>query len=362
MRSSRPLVRAPSALTITPAWGITAAPARPGPYGRPGPWAGEAEELERAYGPDRVLHVSLEEFARTLATRAENVERFREGGVRSRGIPRRLARARRAGELDRFAAAFRSFRAFDRPNVLHVFATFRPDPAFAREFPEAVQTGPLWGNAPPVRRRRRPARGRPWVWYASPASAEAIAPEVVEGLARAGAPTLLVRSPRAWGTALGAGRTVRFEQDPLPAAVWRRAFARAAVRIVTGSRSLLDALEVGGPFLYFNGVLGTGPARRRHRPEKIRSFLALARSAGWPADLVRDLSDFSRGRRVVEVVARAARSEGGWRRFPPAPSPAGFRPPFDDAACLVVEVARSLGARTATAPEVVARFRARAHR
>jgi hypothetical protein len=352
--------RAPCALTVAPAWGITAAPPREGPLGRPGPWAEEAVEIERAYGSERTAHVSLEEFARTLTPLEESVERLREGGVRSREIPARLAEARARGEVAAYRRAFRSFRAFDRPNVLGVFATFRYDRPFAREFPEAVQTGPLWpgrANSPP------PARGRrEWVWYASPASAETIAPDVVAGLRSVDPPPpLLVRALRPW-TAVRSGSRLTVRTEPLDAVAWQRAFCRASLRIVTGSRSLLEALEIGGPFLYFNGVLGTGAARRRHRPEKIVELLGLAREARWPSDLLADLADFSRGRRVAQVVARAAHGEGSWKRFPPPPPPSGFAPGFEDAAKVLVWFARSLASTAGPASELVARFRRFSHR
>lgn len=348
-----------AALTVTPAWGVSAAPAGPPPLGRPGPWAEEAADIERAHGAGRTLHVSLEEFARTLSLAEEHRERFREGGVRRRSIAARVAEADRAGEAAVFAEAYRRFRAFDRPSVLHLFATFRRRPGFSREFPAAVQTGPLGSGR---RRRRssasRPARRREWVWYASPASAEEIAPDVAAALAAARPPVrLFVRTPRPWRRVrLGAGASVR--TTPVDAVRWRRRFDRAEVRLVTGSRSLLEALEAGGPFLYFNGVLGRGAARRRHRPEKIAALLALARAARWPADVRRDLADFARGRRVRSVVARVAGRAGGWG-LPRRPlAPTGFVPPFDEAGAVLAAAARAMAAPGADARRVVAQLRA----
>jgi hypothetical protein len=343
---------------VAPAWGVTAAPGRPGPLGRSGPWAEEAAAVERAYGPERTVHVSLEEFARTLGARDETRERFREGGVRRRALAARLAQAEVRGETSAFREAYRRFRALDRPNVLSVFASFRYDRRFALELPEAVQTGPLW---PGGRRGAPPARGDgPWVWYASPASSAAIAPALLAGLGAAWRSTgLIVRSPRPWALPPAAG--IRVRSEPIPAADWRRVFRRASVRIVTGSRSLLEALEVGGPFLYFNGVLGTGAARRRHRPEKIAGFLRVARDAGWPNDLLRDLADFARGRRVAPIVARAADRAGGWGRFPTPPEPVGFAPGFEDAGRFLVAVATELAERTTPADALVERARRRSH-
>lgn len=351
--------RAARALTVAPAWGITAATPRAGPLGRPGPWTEETAEIEQAYGSERTAHVSLEEFARTLTPDEETAERFREGGVRSRAIRGRLAAARLRGEVTAFREAFRTFRAFDRPNVLGVFATFRYDRSFAKEFPEAVQTGPLWPCHGPSASVTQDAP--PWVWYASPASAETIAPAVLAGLRRVDpSPPLIVRTPRPWTTvAPGAGLTIRTR--PWTPAVWRRAFRRAPLRIVTGSRSLLEALEAGGPFLYFNGVLGAGSQRRRHRPEKIVAFLALAREADWPPHLLADLADFSRGRRVADVAARAARGTGAWRRFPSVPSPSSFATGFEDAGKVLVRFARALARTRVPASELVARFRRASH-
>lgn len=344
---------------MTPAWGVSAAPSRPGAYGRGGPWEREVAEIEAAYGTERVLHVSLEEFARTLTNTQENLERLREGGVPARALGSRLRDAQSSGEVERFRSAFRRFRAFDRPNVLHLFASFQPDAAFAREFPEAVQTGPLWPER--FRRPRRPAtRGtRPeWVWYASPASAERIAPAVAAGLAAADPTAFLwIQTPRPWTLRLPPDR-VEVVSTPIPPAEWAARFARARVRIVTGSRTLLEAMELGGPFLYFNGTLGRGTRTRRHRPEKIAALLDLAARSGVGTAWRTDLADFARGRRVREIVERAASGTGGWSEFPrrwPVPS---FGTPFEDPGTLLVRVARAMvrpGARTS---EIVRRVRA----
>jgi hypothetical protein len=346
-----------AALTVAAAWGVSAAPSRSEAFGRGGPWEVEANDIETAYGAGSTLHVSLEEFARTFSPAAENRERLREGGVPSRELGRRLAASRRAGDVDTFRAAFVRYRAFDRPNVLHLFAAFRPDPAFSRAFPAAVQTGPLW----PGRFRRRSAHGRSrareWVWYASPASAERIAREVADGLGRARPPVrLFVRSPRPWRTTLPAGFG-EVGVGTVPPAAWARRFAAAELRIVTGSRTLLEAIEVGGPFLYFNGVLGVGRRQRRHRPEKADALLEVLRTARVPRSLRRDLADFARGRRVAEVVRNAAGRRDGWANFPGHLRASGFRPPYDDAGRLLVAVARDLARTPTGAAEVVARAR-----
>ncbi len=357
-RRARVVRRAPAALTVSPSWGVSAAPSRPEPFGRGGAWEDEARAVEAAYGAASTLHVSLEEFARTLPSTREDRERLREGGVRASELRAALRRSRRVGELRRLREGFRRHRAFDRPNVVHLFATFRRDPAFSREFPEAVQTGPLWSGLASRRVVARPrGRSRQWVWYASPASAETIAPEVVAGLAAARPRVrLYVRIPRPWTVAVPRGE-VEVDSVPLDSGRWRRRFASAELRIVTGSRTLLEAMELGGPFLYFNGVLGRGSRRRRHRPEKLAAWLGLARAAGVDRALLRDVADFARGRRVRAVVARAAARRDGWARFPGRLAPVGFRPPYDDAGRLVVAIARALGASPRDAPGVVARVR-----
>jgi hypothetical protein len=350
--------RAPAAVTLSPAWGVSAAPSRAEPFGRGGPWEREARAVEEAYGPGSTLHISLEEFARTLPSTAENRERLREGGVLRRALSARLALSERAGELDQFRTAFRVHRAFDRPNVLHLFATFRADPRFAREYPAAVQTGPLWPrHLRPAARRTVPGN-REWVWYASPPSAEVIAHEVVAGLAEATPPVrLYVRTDRRWRTEFPADH-VELEVGPVSPRAWRRRFDRADLRIVTGSRTLLEAMEHGGPFLYFNGVLGVGPRRRRHRPEKLRAWVDLARAHDVAPGLLRDMADFARGRRVRAVVRNAARRLDGWADFPGPLTPLGFRAPYDDAGRLIVAVTRALSAAPNAAATIVARARA----
>jgi len=352
--------RSRAALTVSPSWGVSAGPSRPGRFGRGGPWEVESRNVEGAYGPERTLHVSLEEFARTLPARAETRERLREGGVPARAIAPRLKLAEAAKEVDAFRAAFRSFRGFDRPNVLHLFATFRPDSRFAREFPEAVQTGPLSsgrGTGPSTPGPGEPAGRREWVWYASPASAERIAPEVLAGLAGIRPRVnLYVRSPREWPSVRGRAG-LRIMTKPVSPATWRSRFRRAELRIVTGSRTLLEAMEVGGPFLYFNGVLGSGAHRRLHRPEKLHAWLALAHQAGVSRTLRTDLADFARGRRVAEVVRRAARREDGWARFPRELAPLALPPDRRDAGAVVVAVARELSQPNARANAIVSRWR-----
>lgn len=353
--------RARRALTITPSFGLSAAADTLGPLGRGGPWQREAVAVERAYGRPRTVHVSLEEFARTWPSRREARERYREGGRSAREI---RALAQRPGfdrEVHRWHDAYRRFRAFDRPDVVHLFGSFYPQSSFSQEFPEAVPCGPLWPHRYDRRSGLSTPRDPTWVWYASPASAERLLPAVLEGLAPVpSAPFLWIRSPRPWQRAPPRGRG-RLQVTVASRARWRARFASAALRIVTGSRTLLEAIELGAPFLYFNGVLGEGPHRRRHRPDKIEALLRAADDRKVAPDLVRDLRDFSRGRRVGSAVYRAASREGGWARFPRGRWVNGFRPPYDDLGRLVVRMARVL-AEGIDGPELVRAVRSREFR
>ncbi len=345
------------ALTLSAGWGTAAAPARDEPFGRAGPWAKECGQIEDFYGADRTVHVSFEEFARTLTSRKQTAERWREGGLTTATIRRRL-REQGPAEIAQFDRAYRKFRAFERSNVLHLYTTFRYDATFARTFPESVQTGPLW---PRIAWPSRALTGsRPtWVWYASPSTSTRLIPALNAGLSTAvPVPKLVIRTPWPIGR-VAPQRNVTVLLGPMRPERWRRQFASAQVRIVTGSRTLLEGLELGGPFLYFNGLLGSGPAARRHRPEKIASLLRLWASQGVSRALRRDLSDFARGRRVSDVARRAASGRGPWKRFPRRVRPIGFRPPYDDAGALLIEVARQLRRDPGAAAALVSRVRAR---
>jgi hypothetical protein len=167
---------------------------------------------------------------------------------------------------------------------------------------------------------------------------------------------LCVRTDRPWSVSLPDDR-VEVVRGPLDPLAWRARFAAADLRIVTGSRTLLEAVEVGGPFLYFNGVLGEGSGRRRHRPEKIATLLRVARTNDVDPGLRRDLADFAGGRRIRSVVRNAANRAGGWAQFPGNLGPVGFLPPYDDAGHLIVAVARALSRAPTDAIAIVERTR-----
>jgi hypothetical protein len=353
--------RASHALTVTPWWGVSASPDFE-PAARPGPWSIETGDVERAYGRSRVVHLSLEEFARTLASRAQTLERWREGGISRRRMAIQLRRRSTVGEIRAFHDAYRRWRAFDRPNVLHLFTGFRRSPGFAREFPEAIQVGPLWPErGAPIRRGTGPPR---WTWYASPSTSDRLAAEIAAGLPRpapGSAPIEIeVRGPRRFELPLGPGVRWRW-RGPMAFAEWQRRFHRADLRLVTGSRTLLEAIVDGGPFLYFNGVLNRGARTRRHRPEKIVELLAVWRGHGVSKALRNDLADFSRLRNVAAIAARARQDPAWAGRFPARSASVSFGPGREDAGRLIEDWARAWAESRAPAEEFVGELRTRAH-
>ena len=356
-------------MTIISSFGVTARPSLPGPLGRAGPWAPAVAEIEALYGPDQVVHLSLEEFGRNLPAAQAEAERWREGGRSLREI-RRLRASRRWGpSVARMRRLYRRYRALDVPNLLHLIPTFRGSRAFRRDYPEMLECGPL--AAPPPPGPRAPGRPTPrgrrtsadWIWYASPATAPQLIPGLLEGTRRAGRPLVLhwrsSRSP----PEVDAGGGLRVVIEPRrPRPSWERRFRAAELRIVTGSRSLLEALEIGGPFLYFNGAGGTGAARHPHRPEKLRGLLDAWRRAGVSATLRGDLSDFARVRRVPEIVERALVDPRWSAAFPQRPPPVSFRPPFDRTVTLLGTLAREWAGSSEGAPEFVRRWRVAGNR
>ncbi|MGI0131481.1 MAG: hypothetical protein ACREDK_00045 [Thermoplasmata archaeon] len=346
VRVDRPARSSPWAVTVSPSWGVTSAPERRGPLGRAGTWATESGLVESAYGRDRTLHLSLEEFARTLTSRQQTFERYREGGVATRVVRRRLARGELDAEVARFHHDYVRFRGYGVSNVLHLHASFLPSRAFAREFPNAVQVGPI--VYPRAVRAAGPARPpsptRPGAWVArvSASSASRLLAAIAAALDRDAPRTRLV--VRGGGPPpTGANGHPRWETiGRSPPAMWRRRFVRAEVRIVTGSRTLLEALDLGGPFLYFNGAMGTGRRTRRHRPEKLDRLLAAWARLRVDRALRRDLSDVARLRRVSEVVHRAVGDPGWARSFPRGIPSLGYPPPFDRGEELLAEVVRAL--------------------
>lgn len=348
-RVERPDPRHPRALTLSAWWGVSAAPDEARAFGRGGPWSEERAAIERAYAPGSVLHVSFEEFARTLTSREQCIERLREGGIPLRDIRRRSTTPEFAREVREFHDAFVRFRAFGRRDVLHLYPTFRPARAFQREFPAAVQTAPFWPERVKVPRSRR----GPWVWYASPASSTRLAADLARHWPPRGpTTTIAVRAPSPFP--LPPARGLRWARlTPEDGRSWRRRLAAAPMRVVTGSRTLLEALVDGGPFLYYNGTTGAGRSARRHRPEKVDALLDAWARLGLAGPLLHDLAEFSRGRAVGRIAGRA-RDDRRWRAaFPHVLPVTGFRPPYDDAERLLVGVARALATGHFPVPALV---------
>lgn len=278
-----------------------------------------------------------------------------------REISRRLVGSAAAQEVRVFHEAYRTWRAFDRPNVLHLFPGFRPSAAFAREFPEAVQTGPLW---PESSRRARPGPlDRRWLWYASPSTSGRLAAELAKavpapepGSARL---EIEVRGPRSFRLPPGPG--VRWRRvGPTSRSRWSHRFDTAGLRLATGSRTLLEAIAAGGPFLYYNGALNQGSRTRRHRPEKIEALLEVWRRHRVSPVLRRDLSDFSRLRRVAPIVRKALRDPGWSARFPPPSAAVDYPPKLADAGWLIDEWTIEWAGSTDPSSSVVRRWRAAA--
>jgi hypothetical protein len=353
---------APRAVTIASQFGITAADGRDEPLGRAGPWALERAEIDRVYGPDRVLHVSLEEFARARPARELAEERWRESGRSARELRRRRRSPEARRERSEFVALYRKFRALDRPDLLALFPTFRRSAAFAREFPEAVQTGPLWPERAADPRSLRDQRMAHVLWYASPSTSDRLAPRLLRGLERTGRPvSLLIASPRRMELPAVPGVRARFLGRVSPRA-WRGAWSRAHLVIATGTRTLLEAIQSGRPFLYFNGVLGRGRSARRHRPEKIDGWRSIVGAVEEEGVSAHDLADFARLRRVEEIVAKAIVSRGPRRPPIAAAIGRGFPEPFGDGLRLIHHVVERFAAGPDGASELVRAVRAESRR
>ena len=350
-----PIDPAAHAVTVSPQWGVSAGPGSPGPLGRPGMWYPRVREIESSYGSERVLHISLEEFARTLTSREQCIERLREGGVPLRTIRRRLASRAGRAEVSRFHREYRRFRAFGAPNVLHLFPTFQPRPAFAREFPEAVQIGPISPWHGDHRRSGRGASSSSWLWYASPGSSPRLLPVLLRALALHDPDVRLVIRGSSVGAPVPGDRWGIL--SPLDERRWRTTFRDADLRIVTGSRSLIEAVARRAPFLYFNGVVGIGRSRRAHRPDKLRALLRMGRAAGISFAVRRDLADFARIRSVRGVVGRAL-GDPGWRReFSRWPPFRGFAPHDAPGERVLLSVARTFAVGSEDASALVERLR-----
>ncbi len=350
------------AVTVSSQFGVTAADGRDEPLGRAGPWAVERAEIDRRYGVDRALHLSLEEFARARPPGALAEERWREAGRAAAWRRARRSSREFAREVAGFVGLYRKFRALDVPNLLTLFPTFRRSTAFEREFPESVQTGPLWPE-PLGTLRRRATRGPIRVlWYASPSTSDRLVRPLLAGLARAPRPVRLwVRSPHP--LSVPSSHRVRAESvSPHAPEGWQRLWATADLAIVTGTRSLLEAIGWGVPFLYYNGAMGRGGSTRRHRPEKIATLLDVLRSIEGTVELRQDLSDFARLRRIEATVARVLARPG---RLPPTlrRSIADRCPdPFGDGRILVAKIVERFAQEGSSATDLIRSVRSESRR
>ena len=347
------------ALVLATWWGVTAARRGSGPLGGPGTWTAEREDIERVYGRDRTLNISVEECARTLTAREQVTERWREGGRPRAAIRSYLRTKAGRAEVAQTRRLYRRFRGFGVSNVLHLFPTFVFDRAFAREFPEAIQTGPILARH---RTRRYPSqRTMRWIWYANaPGIVNPMRAVLATVVASESPVRVEIRIPRETPRVEPGSPMVPLPE--LPPGAWERRFNTAGVRIVAGSRSLIEALQLGRPFLYFNGLLGRSNARRRHRPEKISRLIdALPRSSANRSYL-RDLEDFSRGRRIPAIVRQALTDPkwaGGFPAFgvPALGIPAAYRNPAE----CVVEWAREFASGQTPSSRFVRDQRKAAH-
>ncbi len=361
-RTVRLLPRSDRAITISSQFGVTAADARDEPYGRAGPWAIERAEIDRAYGPGHVLHVSLEEFARGRPMRELAEERWREAGRTERARRAKPDRGSSTEEVAEFTRLYRKFRALDRTDLLVLFPTFHRSTRFDRDLPEIVQVGPIWPERLETRRTSRRSGGLSVLWYASPSTSDRLAPLLIRGLERARRKVvLIVRSPRPME--IPPSERVRPEiWNARSPASWRGAWSRSDLAIVTGTRSLLEAMAWKVPFLYFNGVLGRGRSARRHRPEKIAALLRWMHASGIPPDVRRGLSDFSRLRRVEGIVAASLNPPPAAPRGLPGSIARGFPPRFGDCGELVADVVERFAVGDTSPSELIARLRRESRR
>ena len=147
--------------------------------------------------------------------------------------------------------------------------------------------------------------------------------------------TLVLRSPRGLSVPPAPGVRVQSLEETGPGA-WVRTWEGCDLAIVSGSRTLLEAIVTKTPFLYYNGLTGRPGRARRHRPEKLDSLLR-SRSAQGVDPVRRDLQDFARGRRVRAIVANRLRVGWAGRSFAPTH---GFPPGHEDGGGFVVRLAQ----------------------
>jgi hypothetical protein len=355
------------AVVLATWWGTTARrrDAEGGPL--PGTLEPEVERVRLAHGAGSTLVVSLEEFGSDQTSHDALDEGMRQAGWGPRKRAAQLSSALGRREMARYRRAFELARAAEREDVLHLTATFCPDPRALREFPFLIPVGPF--RAPDALHPLGPsARGPPKgaarvVWYASPASSPAFARLLLPALQETGSPVELAVRGGPWADPwpeLG-GEQVRTRMLPaLSGSSWSARWRGADLRIATGSQSLVQAVELAGPLLYFNGLVqGPGETPRGFRREKLQALLRGLRRAGAPPGVLRDLENFADGRRVGPIVRRAMGS-AVWRGSLSralARLPLGLPEPRREGGRFLCETLRSFFGEEEAVPDFVRRVR-----
>lgn len=332
----------------------------------PGPWASSVTSVIRHRTPEEVLTVSLEEFGSAVPSRTFLSRQLATAGWSPGRVLRYMGSPQGKEHLFRYVSAFRRYRGASSPTTLHVVSQFAPDPEAAREFPFLVQTGPAEGSPRHKEPARVPESGPLRVlWYASPPSSRDFAPPLFAALSSLGRPVDLVlrtRDPELTEGDPGPSRgSLRVIPAPeLPPEAWDRLEAEAHLRIVSGSQSLVEALEDRAPFLYFNGWVRTPSGKGRpFRTEKLLSLLSARGRSPAARSVNRDLWSFAGGRDLRAILRRALLSPA-WRAEVVRRAPSRFPPRYRDMGAYVVEVARSFSREAIPSPALVARERAHA--
>lgn len=317
---SRDPRRGDRAVVLVTWWGVSGdRTSRAGDGISPGPYAAAVAQLRKEFGEDRVLLISLEEFAACQDSATSRREVLRQAGRRS------------SPDNDwqrRYRDAYRNARGAEEPRVLHLFGTFAEERGARREFPFMIPVGPFgWPTQASLRKTEvaHPGRKKFLVaWYATSESAPLFLRKLVEDLPANRDPIEFeVRTEKELEDAfrrlpLPEGITLRV-LPRLPLHAWERKVRDSDLVIVGGSQSLVDVLRIRVPFLYFNGFLGSpGEPARAFRREKLRSLVNAWKARGVSGRVLRDLSDFADARRTSTVLLRAL-GDAEWRREELAP-------------------------------------------
>ncbi|MDE1820542.1 MAG: hypothetical protein KGJ23_09150 [Euryarchaeota archaeon] len=312
------------AVVLATWWGLSArrSDLEGGPL--PGPLEDAITRIVRSHGAPNVLHVSLEEFGSDQTSLSALDEGLRQAGWSAARRQRALASPQGRRQQCAYHRAFALARAAEREGVVHLSATFSPSLPAMREFPFLLPVAPFGLGGTAILRPRVWDRGTSAdlarsavIWYASPKSSVGFAPAFLSALKGRSPKVLLqVRAPPALEEKL-----LALPQDDVSVEVleelspsrWRSALDRAHLRVVSGSQSLVEVVRGGGPFLYFNGLVGKprGPTRAFRR-EKLLSLVRALDGLPRAGALSRDLLDFADGRNLRSVLRRALGSEA-WR-------------------------------------------------